>query len=59
VNTAGPGSRWLDDHQEDVPWPIENIAARGQPQDLGYIDAHYDGVDHFLLQPPIVSNTYP
>jgi hypothetical protein len=52
------GNRRPDGHWVDIPPPIENIAARWQPQDLQYDDMEYLGMAHYphYPPPPAVSN---
>jgi hypothetical protein len=35
------GNRRLNEGREDMPPPVENIAAQAQPQDLQYVDTGY------------------
>ena len=47
-----------DVHWEDIPLPVEDNAAQGQPQDLQYINMAYYDVAYRPLIPPAVSSVY-
>lgn len=57
VNADG-NDRRPDGQWEDVPPPIENIAAQSRPQDPRYTGVAYDAMAHYHPPQPVVSNIY-
>jgi hypothetical protein len=51
-------NRQHNGHREDIPLPVNDNAAQGQPQDLRYIDMAYYDIAH-PRAPPAVSSIYP